>query len=327
MCLSVSLQVSAQIQAWGTVVGKISGKPLSYATVGVVNSPEGKLTNEDGVFVIELSVDETIEIRYIGYITKRIHGSDFQEGDIEIEMEKSVQNLAAFNVSASDERAYEYIRQIQKILRRSGYYQSKAFMELFTYRDSVPAEVLQIYYIADMRKSRTENLTYKSGRWGVAPVDNSYFLSLGTSEVFQMQNLLEADYFPESVLTLKKSEIREFYNLSYAELSTGKTLVFFTPDSAFQSRYFEGELVINANQIPEEITLHIDRPEVSPFIPLFETDSLSPISLDLNWKFKDVNGEVLPYLIDFDYSYYSVIPIGLLQYANRRRWSTAPLRL
>jgi len=306
-CVFTIFPVTAQIFLSGKILDKSTREPLPYATVGVQGTDRGTITNEDGRFQIQLVPMEILEIRYTGYKPKTIRFDAPVEGLREIEMERLVEELSTFNVAAADERVFNWIGEARKDLSKSGFHQSKAFLELFTTKDSIPTEVLETYYNTEWRKSRIHNLIYKSGRVGVAPVEDSYFMSRSTSEALQMQSLLRPELFPESVLSMKTKDIKEVYELTWTELSSGKTLIFFNTKSG---NHFSGDLVLGPEKHLEEVTLRIENPEITPFIPLFETDSLRPLSMDIKWLFTRVDDDAVPYLIDFDYSILSVIPLG-----------------
>ena len=56
----------------GVVSDATTGEPLPAATVWVVGSYDGTITNSEGVYVLETAyLPAVVEVRYIGYLSQR----------------------------------------------------------------------------------------------------------------------------------------------------------------------------------------------------------------------------------------------------------------
>jgi len=294
----------------GRIIDSQSRDPVPFSTIAILGSTNGSISNQDGEFRVEVGASDTLEVRCIGFVPKRLAISEIDRSFFEIVLTPAVSQLAEFTVIEADERALEYIKQAKKQLLKSRYIQSKAFLELFTEKDSTPTELLEIYYNADLRNAGIENLEYKSGRVAVSPVDNSFFMSLSTSRVIQSHNPLNSGGFPESPFSLKRSNLTDVYNFKLIEFKTGETTVYFETKPTKGEAFFSGSFSLDEEMSVIEIEFSIENPNKTPFIPLFETDSLRPLSLELKWLYTQRETGLVPYLIDFNYNYASVIPIG-----------------
>ena len=67
---SVTVNAETILQVKGTVTGKTDGEPIIGASVIVKETKNATVTDIDGKYSIEASVGQTLEFRYIGYITK-----------------------------------------------------------------------------------------------------------------------------------------------------------------------------------------------------------------------------------------------------------------
>ncbi len=294
----------------GSILDAQLGNPLPFSTIAIFGSDVGSISNQDGKFKIEVGSADTLEVRCTGFYPKYIVVKDVSNSLVEIALMPAVSQLAEFTIIEADERALKYIEQAKKQLLKSGYVRSKAFLELFTEKDSLPTELLEIYYNADLRDASIENLEYKSGRVAVAPVNNSFFMSLSTSRIIQSHNPLNSAGFPESPFSIKRSELNELYDFKLIEFKSGEKTIFFDAKPANSESYFSGSFSMDEKMNVTEIELSIQNPNRTPFIPLFETDSLRPISLDMKWLYSQHESGVAPYLVDFDYTYISAIPTG-----------------
>ncbi|MCZ4410223.1 carboxypeptidase-like regulatory domain-containing protein [Cryomorphaceae bacterium 1068] len=294
----------------GRVIDGQSGDPLPFSTIAIIGTAAGSISNQDGQFRIEVGGRDTLEVRCTGFSSKCFALADIESSYFEIRLFPAISQLAEFTVIEADERALKYIDQAKKQLLKSGYTRSKAFLELFTEKDSLPTELLEVYYNADLRDAGIEGLEYKSGRVAVAPVNNSFFMSLSMSQVIQSHNPLNSAGFPESPFSLKRNEMNKLYDFKLIEFKSGEKTVYFDAKPANSESFFSGFFSIDEKMNVTEIEFSIQNPNRTPFIPLFETDSLRPLTLDIKWLYSQQETGVAPYLIDFNYSYVSAIPIG-----------------
>ena len=98
------------------VRGKVvdtSGEPAIGATVTVLNTSDGAITDLNGEFSLEASASDTLEVSYIGFITERI--SVDSKTEIEITLKEDIYNLQEVVVTAlgieRDKKALGYAVQ------------------------------------------------------------------------------------------------------------------------------------------------------------------------------------------------------------------------
>ncbi len=296
--------------ASGYVLDSETKEPLAYATLGEIGGANGSITNEDGFFNFFVDSGSVVQVRFLGYEPKEVSAELFNGKRVTILLSPKAKRLKTVAIAAEDERVFGWIDLAKKQLKKSGYHRSKAFFELFTTKDSIPTEVLEGYYNADLRNGSIESLRYKSGRVGIAPVEESYFLSLSTSKVIQQQSILRGEAFPNQVFRMSRAQMKEAYNFSWTESDDGERTVYFQANSAYERTHFSGFFNLNSDQKITNLELSISEPAITPFIPLIRTDSLRPLELSQKWFFQTVDRDQVPYIVQFEFDYISGVPLG-----------------
>ncbi|MEM9050582.1 MAG: carboxypeptidase-like regulatory domain-containing protein, partial [Bacteroidota bacterium] len=267
----------------GTVTDSESLNSLPFATLISTKYGGGTISNQDGYFKLRVEANDTVQVRYTGYKPFSYVVRDSVDTEVKFQMIFSENVLTEVNIVAADERAFNIIAKVKKQLLKSGYQRSKAFLEIFTEKDSIPTELLELYYNSSFRNGNVESLEYKSGRLAMAPVQGSFFKSYSTSRVIQSHNPLTSAGFPENVFTTKKNALSEAYSFKIINYgSGGETLIFETKDD-YQNSHFSGSISLEANQHLSEIEFYVENPSQIPFVPLFEKDLLKPLELRIKW--------------------------------------------
>ena len=120
----------------GRVIDKRSGKPLSYATIALLETSLGSITNQLGEFSFKIPLDlpdPMIVVSYMGYRTRMLPISYPVEEDLEIEMEKELVPLQEVIIRYTDP-----VKLLQEAIQRipGNYLDDHSTMTAF-YRESV----------------------------------------------------------------------------------------------------------------------------------------------------------------------------------------------
>ena len=294
----------------GRVIDSDSGEPLPFSSIGLKNSSFGTIANEDGYFRINFAgAGDTLVFSYLGYSSREIALKDI--GNV-VKLRRKALELTTFTVSADSDPYFDILVKCRKELKKKTHHECRAYLEMHTDVLNSPGEVIEMYYNADVRSGNLYNLTYKSGRQGIAKIDNSYFLSLSTTGIFQSFKLVEGDLnMPTNPLELSKGKMKKIYHLSL--LSSGDNdpyfhILFEPKTDSLQT--FSGEIYIDKESYrPVEVKLHIENARVKPFVPIFPSDSLVDIEMNITQRFEDFDGDLVPSLLRFSYSFDSYTPI------------------
>jgi len=294
----------------GRVVDSKSGQPLPYASIGLKGSAYGTISNEDGFFRINFGEKgDTLVFSFLGYESMEIVFEDLPDV---VKLTRKSLELTTFTVSADSDPYFDILAKCRKELKKNTRHKCRAYLEMHTDVLNTPGEVIEMYYNADVRSANLYSLVYKSGRQGLAKIDNSYFLSLSTTGIFQRFKPVEGDYnMPTNPLELSKGKMKKTYRLSL--LSSGDDdpyfHILFEP-RADPQKTFSGEIWVDKETYrPIEIKLHIESALVKPFVPIFPSDSLVDIEMNITQRFESFQGDLVPSLLRFDYAFDSYIPI------------------
>ncbi len=309
--LFIPLGLFSQGDVTGVVVDESTNEPLAFASIGVKSTARGTISNEDGAFVLSgLSLTDTLVVSYLGY-----YSAEFVLRDLNIEnvirlRPKSIE-IKTFTVSADSDPYFDIIVACRKRLVRKSKHQCKAYLELHTNVNDTPGEIIDMYYNADLRSGNLNDLSYKSGRQALAKIDNSFFLSLSTTSIFQTFKLAEGNVdMPDNPLEMSKKKMMKTYELSLLSSDADDYYHLQFKPKKDADKIFEGEIWIDKSTYdPIEVKLKIEYAAVKPFVPIFPTDSLADTFMQITQRFNRVDDHVLPSLLRFEYGFDSYTPI------------------
>ncbi len=93
----------------GFVLDKETNQPLAYVSIGVLDKPQGTVTDSAGHFSFSLNKDnlsDTLQISIVGYTTSRIAVTDFVSGtDKSIKLTQQIEQLAEVTITNTITRA------------------------------------------------------------------------------------------------------------------------------------------------------------------------------------------------------------------------------
>ncbi len=304
--------VLSQQTVEGLVVDDKTGEPLPFASVSVKGMSTGTITNEDGQFRLSKVADgDTLMFSYLGYVKGELVFKDGQS-NLNVRLKPKSLELKTFTVAADSDPYFDILAACRKVLMQKSQNVCKAYLELHTNVSKRPGEIIEMYYNADVRSANLYDLVFKSGRQGIAAIDNSYFLSLSTSAIFQKFNLTEGGkYMPDTPLEMSKKKMMKTYSLSLLSSVDDDEYhhILFEPMME-PGKFFAGEIWVDKETYePIEIKLRIREAEIKPFEPIFPTDSIGNIYMDITQRFDKYQGEIVPTLLRFEYGFNSFVPL------------------
>jgi hypothetical protein len=294
----------------GKVIDAETKAPLPFATIGVKGTPYGTIANEDGVFrMSRIAETDTLVVGFLGYFSQELLPKDLRENGIVLMKPKAIQ-IKTFTVSGDSEPYFDIIVACRKRLLKKSRLECKAYLELHTQVNDTRSEIIEMYYNADLRSGNMNALTYKSGRQAIAKVNNSFFLNLSTSSIFQKFNLVVGDVdMPDSPLEMNKKGMMKTYELSLLSSDDDDYYHLMFKPKTDENKIFGGEIWIEKETFnPIEIKLKIEQAVVKPFIPIFPTDSLADIFMQITQRFDVFDDVLVPSLQRFEYGFDSYTP-------------------
>jgi hypothetical protein len=113
LLLTLSLVGQQKTVVTGKVTEASTATPIPFASVLFVGTSQGAITDFDGNFRIEMSVPvDSLEVRYIGYITRFKRILPGQSQIVNIQLEEDVQTLGEVVVYAGENPAFPIMRKV-----------------------------------------------------------------------------------------------------------------------------------------------------------------------------------------------------------------------
>ncbi len=296
--------VIGQTLLTGTVKDADTEAPLAFCSVIIKDSGKGTITNAEGAFQIAAKRGSDILVfSYIGYESKEIKAQELERKPVVYLKLKDYQ-LEELTIYSGTDYLYDIVRKCRKRIQRNRKQNtSKVYYGLEAQTGKHPLELLECYYNGQITGLAIDELLFKNGRVGLAPVDN-YFVSLHTSKAITKFNLTgKNDYFPPVPTQFDKTRMKRIFNLERISTDSKEIHIGFTSSEKIPNG-FSGELWIeNGSYALKKINLTVYNPDTHPFLPLFKCDSIYDISIRISNTYKQINGITVPDHFIFDYSF------------------------
>lgn len=324
---------SAQNILEGRVFDKTSENPLPYAAILIGDTRLYTTSNEDGKFQILLNKNiDSLEIRYIGYETRKISIDYFRlkkilylkqfstilnEIIVSTKIKKSSRaldkNVAGSKKESSYKLLYELIkkyRKSKKVVDSKAYFtlNSKAFFSSNSTVDTIPVEQIEGLYNSKQQLSKgILDLELKTGRFGQNRLIPFY--SLNYISMLQDFNLFKKtkQILPQYAGNMSLNKIKKRYLLKLQKVENyNGTVIHFRPKTE-KSDIFSGKIFFQEiDLILEKIELFIKNPKSFKLRPIVEGDSVSFKNLKLNISFNPIDlNKIQYYDLDLDFVYYT----------------------
>ncbi|MGD1844979.1 MAG: carboxypeptidase-like regulatory domain-containing protein [Salibacteraceae bacterium] len=305
------LFIGARHQVVGQVV-KVSGvvqsaadkTPLPYAHVVLKRTLKGAVTNEDGRFIVNCQLTDSLMVTYIGFQKHTVVASEvLQKGGIVLQPVGVELNTVA--VYADKEVLLDLLVRAGRHLRRSGNAIHKTYFSLESATQGQPVELIECYFNAEVRSTGFGDLHLKTGRIGMSPVDQSYFVNLSTTEILANYNLIykSNNTFPDNPLHFGKKQIAKLYE--YHPVSSGDDWVQLELISKSGDQ-FDALITLNkAKGQLMEVQLKADNLQKHPFGEINPGDEMSQLNFEVQYSFVDATAfglEKVTFEYDFIYA-------------------------
>lgn len=291
LIISIQLLNAQHVEVTGVVKDSKTQKSLSFASISVVGTTKGTISNEDGYFSLILhdSLSDFI-CTYVGYKKQIIK---YKSGKLlyEIQMEPSEQMLKEVTILANDsDKLYELVAMIKKN-KPANNSVAKGYFESKSYCDTQQVELVTAFYNIHSRGYEITDLQLKAGKVGYQKFGSRIFMNIEASKsITGMEIFNRHEGFPENPMLMRIGELKKKYVLDQTEIfltETGDTIVGveFTPKNPNEN-LFSGKLWVNSsNARLIKIKLYCRNCMTHPFTPLTPSDQLTNVNMEINRSF------------------------------------------
>lgn len=311
LLLLFSVQVAAQSRyISGKILDQQRKTPVPYASIYNKTLQSGTLSDLNGRFRIVIRDEQdSVYVSFMGY---RRQAVPLKKGKSEyvVYLEESAQLLQEVRISAlKDDWLYDFLSRC-KPKSATALPPAKAYYVLKSYRDTVQVELVEAFFNVRLQGEEPDRLEMKAGRFGLKPVGDRFFNSFETSgAILQFRLRDDNALFPGNPLAFSARKMRKKFNLVLEKKfldyqGDSIYVVRFTPKES-EAHLFSGVFWIHAEQKRiDRFSFSCDGCPVSPFVPIFSTDSISEVRLNISREFKTHNGQEVLYETDFSYSFH-----------------------
>jgi len=308
----LSYVISAQKMNWpsaieGRILNKETKEPIAYANIYNKTLQEGTISNIDGYFKISVnSPSDIIFITIIGFKKQMLQQED-KNIFYTIFLEESATLLNEVRIVAPD-NSYLF-RLLDKCKNNASRTSrtAKAYYELKSFVNDKQIELVEGFYNADIQGCDLATLNMKAGRFALKKYGNRLFTSQESSKAVTMLKLFRQNsYFPQNPLELSGSKKKKYFYLELEkkyrddDLDSIYVIGFRPKDSS--GEFFNGQIWINSlKKHIIKITLNCNKCKIHPFLPLFQTDSITNVDISITKTFREFKDEMFFNHIDFTY--------------------------
>ncbi len=277
----------------GFIFDKETKTSLPYATIKIISTKNYyTITNEDGKFeVSDKFILDSLEIRFIGFKTKKVAVSYFREKS-KFYLTPNTFRLNQVLVVAKKDKNYTYNllnNLIKKYRNKQIITKSKAFLSLTSSARGIPIETIEGFYNSEHNVSKgIIDLKLKSGRFGQNATFPFYSLNntdiLKDFQFFKKHNQILPLYPGNLSLGAIKSKylvkIDECISCNLEDIS-----ISFTPKKT-NGRLLAGTIIFNKEKlIIKKIIVRGENLITDRLSSIIEDDTVTPKSMLLNINF------------------------------------------
>ena len=234
----ISLSLVAQKKMTGKVFDEDTKAQLAFASVYLISSKVGTVTNEAGEFSLEMRYsNDTLVIRYLGYyeIIKVVNN---EIENMQLGLSPKINNIEGVRIVGNNDRLIEYILKAsknQRLNRNQSSVISKSYASINTYNDSVGIiESYEAFYSSKLNSIKIDNNELKNGivRKHKNSVRNFYSIGIFETEIPRL-NLFygQMEYANDNLvrisqngMTRQKSTLIESSIISPTQLHSSKEI-------------------------------------------------------------------------------------------------------
>ena len=251
-----SLYSQAQLVVKGIILDSLNRKPTSYANIQLINTMQGTISNAEGYFSLPLNtVDDSIQISYIGYKKKRIQASELINDTIQ-NLLLSPQNFVISDIDVLGYRAEQLLKEA--LLKIPQNYITTVSGQHSYFREIISNNgVTEKFSDANIliRKepyntSKADRMRFLAGRnhknLKKSPMWDYIFFINGTYEALHCDALKYKHSFiliPDNSINFLNPKKFEFYNYRIKFESEDKYLIEFEPQKT--RAVYKGQIIVD----------------------------------------------------------------------------------
>lgn len=304
ICVNPALGQTESKVVEGLIIESELGTPLPFVNVYTQNKAYGTITDIDGKFQLKVPKEETsIVCSYVGFETVVVSIKE----DLIIQMNPSLNRLSEVVVLSDDDYLYEMVSKARKTSSNKTD-SAKSYLLLESFVDSQRVELLEMYYNGVYRGYDVAGLDMKTGKVGMKPWNNGYFISTETSKAINKQLLFtSSDLFPETPFQSSKKRLKKKYRLTltskYANADNVIYSIQFEPRAKTRELFSGLVSIDSASNRIVKVELEIKDASIHPFAPIWRDDQLQKVDMSITRSYYISGTKLQLESLDFNYRF------------------------
>lgn len=293
---------NGQERITGTIYDHENGEPVAFAYVLRKSDQRCYITNQDGVFEMNVRSNDTLTIRFLGYERLSVPASHFLVND-SLALTPSINELGTVEVYDKGDYFYDLFFEARAKFKRKPDGYAKTYFSMETDADGQPAELLECYYNGAFGSAGIETLALKNGRIGMSPIEGAYFANLNTTEIIADYNLIGKQHnrMPPNPLHLSRFRFKHFYAIDFLGVQEDVYHLAFRPQTDKQE-LFEAEFWIRkTDQAILQIKLNKSNLKEHPFLAIDPKHKIQSLDFSIQYTFSERENNPLQKVV-FDYN-------------------------
>lgn len=292
----------------GKLIDADSKKPIPFAKLYNHDLKQGTLTNFEGFFKLAVRSDaDSITVSSIGYQTQVLL-YDRRLPNQMIALTESVQLEEEVVILPKDiSYLYELVDDCRRKAPKTPI-KGKAVYELKSYMDSIQTELVEAYFNYASQGYDLTDYELKAGRLALRAANGRTFMSTESSKAISFfKTGTENAYFPYSPAELNQRKMAKSFYLKLEKKYLDENLdsiyvIDFQPKDSL-GNYFKGSIWVNKSKLYFlKINTSCQECKSHPFLPIFATDSLRRVQMNITKTFRPYGNTSLFNHVDFNYS-------------------------
>ena len=305
-----SNQVIGQLrEIEGKIIDESTNSEIPFANVQNRSLKKGTISNADGFFKIPFEKwTDTIWIHAVGFKSQRLT-LDEKTGFYWVKMQESITELGEVMVTPNENIQLFHLLEACRKNPNKIKQEAKAYYELKTHIDDKQVELVEGFFNVGLSGYELSGQELKAGRIAMHTYDEQMrmFVSAESSKAILLSRVMnETDYFPLSPLSMNFKKMRRGFYLNtdrkYLDDNQDSIMVISYLPKVRSGNYFKGKIWLNTtrNRLVKQ-TMNCEDCKIHPFLPLFESDSILKVNLQITKTFGPKDGNQLFNHIDFNY--------------------------
>lgn len=268
----------------GYVRNSQTAEPIPFATIQILGTPSGTISNEDGFFVFHYNREKADSLIFSALAFKRLtlllQGS---KNPLDVYLLPETYALSTVEIRPMEEDIiFDHLAMIiQSYRKNSSQSSAKAYLRVNTQSDSLPIEFIEAFYnVHTAVELGPYKLELKMGRFGHDK--HKKFYSLNTTNQIMSLNLFRKNgntAFPKWCGNMNLKKLKRSYEIaSIAGNESGYNLKL-NPKS---EDLFDVEIDVDSiSKRIKSLRLHVANKDLNGYTPIVEKDSLKYHSVDV----------------------------------------------